>query len=105
MDMEGVLAITFIFGGGSLFLLAISPIGRAIANRIQGGTSGTGLPDETVRRLEASQQAVADEVESLRHELVDMQERLDFAERILVKHREAPRMVGGADSPNSESSG
>ena len=35
MDMEGVLAITFIFGGGTLFLLAVSPVGRALAERIR----------------------------------------------------------------------
>ena len=34
MDIEGVLAIVFIFGGGSLFLLAISPIGKAFAERL-----------------------------------------------------------------------
>ncbi|MEX0691061.1 MAG: hypothetical protein WD934_06150 [Gemmatimonadales bacterium] len=105
MDMEGILAITFIFGGGSLFLLAISPIGKAIANRIQGGPVVDGLPADAMRRIEAAQQSVLEEVDALRHELVDMQERLDFAERILAKHREAPRLGGGADSPNSESSG
>ena len=35
MDMEGILAITFIFGGGTLFLLSISPVGKAIAERIR----------------------------------------------------------------------
>ena len=28
--MESILAITFIFGGGTLFLLAVSPVGKAI---------------------------------------------------------------------------
>jgi hypothetical protein len=27
VDPEGILAIIFIFGGGTLFLLAISPVG------------------------------------------------------------------------------
>lgn len=103
MDMEGILAITFIFGGGSLFLLAISPIGRAIANRIQGGPSGGPVSDDSVRRIEASQQAVLDELETVRHELVDMQERLDFAERMLAQQREAPRLAGGAERSAGES--
>jgi len=101
MDMEGILAITFIFGGGSLFLLAISPIGRAIANRIQGGSAG--VPDETARRLEAANQAVLDELEHVRHELVEMQERLDFTERMIAQQREAPRLGGGADRAPGES--
>ena len=101
MDMEGVLAITFIFGGGSLFLLAISPIGRAIAARIQGGASR--LPDDAVRQIEASNQAVLEELDQVRHELVDMQERLDFTERVMARHREAPRLGGGADRAPGES--
>ena len=100
MDMESILAITFIFGGGSLFLLAISPIGKAIASRIQGGTP---VNDDTARRIEASNQAVLEELDQVRHEIVDMQERLDFAERMLAQHREAPRLGGGADGLSGES--
>ncbi len=84
--MEGILAVTFIFGGGSLFLLAISPVGRAIANRIQGAPGAAS--NQAVQRLEA-------EVEHLRQDVVEMQERLDFAERLLAQHREAPRMGSG----------
>ena len=40
MDIEGVLAIVFLFGGGTLFLLSISPIGRAVAERIRGKGQG-----------------------------------------------------------------
>ena len=29
VNPEGILAIIFIFGGGTLFLLAISPVGKA----------------------------------------------------------------------------
>ena len=71
MDMEGILAIPFIFGGGSLFLLAISPIGRAIANRIQGGPSAEGLPGDAVRRIEASHQALLDEMDGLAQRLAE----------------------------------
>ncbi len=40
-SMEGILAIVFIFGGGSMFLLAISPVGKAIAARIQSQSGGS----------------------------------------------------------------
>jgi hypothetical protein len=85
MDMEGILAIVFIFGGGSMFLLAISPVGRAIAARIQGGGRAG---DEQVERLEASQQSVIEEVEALRRDVGEMQERLDFTERMLARQRQ-----------------
>jgi hypothetical protein len=83
--MEGVLAITFIFGGGTLFLLAISPVGRAIAARIQGKAVTS---DEVVQRLEAANQAALDEIEALREDVAEVHERLDFAERLLAQQRQ-----------------
>lgn len=91
MEMEGVLAITFIFGGGAMFLLAISPVGKAIANRIQG--AGSGASTDTIKRLETAHDALIEEVDHLRHDVVEMQERLDFAERLLAQTRESlPRI-------------
>jgi DNA repair exonuclease SbcCD ATPase subunit len=86
MDITGILAITFIFGGGTLFLLAISPVGRAIAARIQGKAV---TADDVVQRLDAANQAVLDELEDLRRDVVEVQERLDFAERLLAQQRQA----------------
>ena len=40
MDIEGIFAIVFLFGGGTLFLLSISPIGKAVADRIRGKGQG-----------------------------------------------------------------
>jgi len=85
MDMEGILAITFIFGGGTLFLLAISPVGRALAARIQGKAVTS---DEVVQRLEAANQAVMDDMEELRQDVAEVHERLDFAERLLAQQRQ-----------------
>lgn len=99
--MEGILAITFIFGGGSLFLLAISPVGRAIGDRIR----GVGVPQDVLREMKESQVALLEEVDQLRQEVVDLQERLDFAERLLAQQRgvgrlAAPERGGGpADVP------
>jgi hypothetical protein len=36
MDMEGILAVILIFGGGTLFLLSLSPVGKAFAERLRG---------------------------------------------------------------------
>jgi hypothetical protein len=93
--MEDILAIVFIFGGGSAFLLAISPVGRAIADRIRG--SGTqrenGADLEGIRE---SQVSVLDEVYQLRQEVIDLQERLDFTERMLLRGTEYPEVGPGA---------
>ena len=92
--MEDILAIVLIFGGGATFLLAISPIGRAIADRIRGG-AGTGPAEDTVRRLHETQQAILDDLDGVRQELVEVQERLDFTERLLAQQRESGRLPVG----------
>lgn len=86
--MEDILAITFIFGGGSLFLLAISPVGRAVADRIR----GVGGSKDALERLRQSQAALLEEVDAIRRELIEVQERLDFAERLLAQQRDVGRL-------------
>lgn len=90
--MEGVLAIFFIFGGGTAFLLAISPIGRAIADRIRG--RGLGGADQQIRFLQDNYDALLEEMEGLRHEVVDLQERVDFTERLLASNRDRAPLPG-----------
>jgi hypothetical protein len=72
MDIEGVLAITLIFGGGTLFLLAISPVGRALADRLRGRAEPPQDPE------------LLAEVDALRQEVAELHERVDFAERVLL---------------------
>ena len=76
--MEGVLAITFIFGGGTLFLLSVSPIGKAYAERIRAKTHELAPPDPQVLA----------ELDELRGQLSELHERVDFAERLLAERRE-----------------
>lgn len=92
MDIEGVLAITLIFGGGTLFLLAISPIGRAFAERIRtkGGAADGG---ELRAELAEHKDALAQELEAVRREVAELAERLDFAERLLAQKREGERLA------------
>ncbi len=98
--MEDILAITLIFGGGTLFLLSVSPIGRAIAERIRGGSVGPGK--EIIDRLEESQVAVMEELDLIRQELSDVQERVDFTERLLAKQRDPDQLPPVSGLPRSE---
>jgi hypothetical protein len=85
--MEDILAIIFIFGGGTLFLLAVSPVGRAFADRIRHGTqplAGGGTDP-----------AVFEELERLRADVTELQERVDFTERLLAGKKEAAGLPGG----------
>ena len=70
--MEGILAVIFLFGGGTLFLLSVSPVGRAVADRLRGQAPSGGDPE------------LLAEVDALRQELAELQERVDFAERVLL---------------------
>ena len=72
--MESILAITFIFGGGTLFLLSISPVGKALADRLRGQVPPVHDPE------------LLAEVDALRQEVADLQERVDFTERMLSSH-------------------
>jgi len=50
------------------------------------------LPDGTLAELDA----VRGEMDQLRHELADVQERLDFAERLIAQRRDQDRLPGGS---------
>jgi len=92
--MEDILALILIFGGGTAVALGFSPIGRALAERIRGNRGG--VDQEAIRaELTEHRDALAEEIEGVRREISELAERVDFAERLLAKQREAPR-VGGA---------
>lgn len=81
--MEDILAIIFLLGGGTVALLAFSPVGKAIAERIRGG------------RVEAIDPEVLSELDQLRHDVVELQERVDFTERLLAQQRDTAQLGGG----------
>lgn len=78
--MEEILAIILIFGGGAATLIAYSPVGKAIADRIRG--KGMVYQDPEV---------LAD-LNALREEVSELHERLDFAERLLSERSEPGRL-------------
>lgn len=90
--MEDILAIILIFGGGTAFLISMSPIGKAIAARIQ---AKAGPVPEAITDLEERQDAIVDELGALRRELTEVQERLDFTERLLARERATERLDPG----------
>lgn len=85
--MEDIVAILMFGGGGAMFLLAISPVGRAIADRIRRAAPAD---------IEAEVYA---ELDGLRAEVSDLQERVDFAERLLADQREQNQIANrGAET-------
>jgi hypothetical protein len=81
--MEGILAVIFIFGGGTLFLLSISPVGKALAERLRGHSPPIQDPE------------LLAEVDALRQEVAELHERVDFAERILLESHDRKEIGKG----------
>ncbi|MGE5926559.1 MAG: hypothetical protein ACM357_04345 [Gemmatimonadota bacterium] len=77
--MEGIFAIVFLFGGASLIGFSFTPLGRALADRIRHGATPHAQPDPVLY----------DELERVRHELGELQERVDFTERLLADRESA----------------
>lgn len=78
---EDILAIILLFGGGTVVAVSFSAIGRAIADRIRGRLNDQ-EPDPRV----------LEELDRLRIEMGEVQERLEFTERMLSAQREKNRL-------------
>ena len=90
-DVVGLAAVVLLFGGGTLFLLTISPIGKAFAARILGKKGPAADGEETAEEVKELRR----EVEEMRHlpeQLSELGERVDFLERLVAKQREAERL-------------
>jgi hypothetical protein len=77
--MEDILAL-FIpivaVGGFFAWMIALSPVGKAYAERIKRGTAGdAGTAEDQAELVES--------VEQLRREVAELAERVDFTERLL----------------------
>jgi hypothetical protein len=81
----GVAFLMLMLSVPSIFILR-GPIGRAIADRI--ARRAGAADDDRVEQLDH-------DVRELRAELGEVQERLDFAERLLARQREAERLLAG----------
>lgn len=84
--MEDILAIILIFGGGTAIAISFSPIGRAIAERIR-GKGALAEPDSQILA----------ELDDLRAQVGELQERVDFSERLLGQVRGDKVLDGGGE--------
>lgn len=80
---EALMAAAVLCGG----MWLLSPIARAMAERLR-PRSDTGLDA-------GRQDELAGQVERLQQDMLELQERLDFAERMLAKQRDSQRIGPG----------
>ena len=78
-----MLLMLLIFGGG--IWVVLRPIASALAKRI---TREHAPPADT-----PDHEAILEELQRLRQEIGELAERMDFAERLLAKPRDAERLA------------
>ncbi len=94
-ELIGLVAVVLLFGGGTLFLLSVSPVGKAIAARIMGKRS-LAPDEEDVKHTLDAMRAELDELRVLRGEVLELAERVDFAERLLAQKPGAGSLKPGS---------
>jgi hypothetical protein len=78
--MEGVIALmipVIAVSGLFLFALSMSPVGKAVADRLRNRQQG------------GDQEELRDAVDQVRREVAELAERVDFTERLLAKQQGA----------------
>jgi len=83
---EEVFLLTMLALVSGVLLLGVimGPIGRAIGRRVEGRS----LTEADLHAIRDDVQAGTAEVADLRREVVELQERVDFAERVLAAPRD-----------------
>ena len=93
----GIIGVMLVLGAT---LVLSGPVGKALGEWIRGWSK----TDEQWIAFKAAKQGIAvggmaeserlaAEVDELRHRLTEVEERLDFAERLLAKERQADRLA------------
>jgi Tfp pilus assembly protein PilO len=83
--MLGTVPILGILGWTAVKIFG--PLGQAVSKRIAGGSDGEYLE----QRLES----IVAELEQVKHQLAETQERLDFTERLLAQDRNPEQLRRG----------
>lgn len=89
-DMAPVIATSVFFIAFASVLILRGPLGRAIARRIE-GSDGTAADPGIARRVAELEAQVA-ELEHRADRIAELEERLDFAERLLARQADQQRL-------------
>lgn len=73
-------------GGFFTWMISLSPLGKALAERLRHG------PVPPVQQGSAEREELAATVDALRLEVAELAERVDFTERLLARKSDADRL-------------
>jgi len=86
-SLEGIAAVVLLLGAGLIVAALIWPLIRALAQRIEGGVASTELQAE----LDGLRERVR-QLEEITPRMAELEERVDFTERIVAQGREPDRL-------------
>ena len=88
MDVGAIAVLIPVIAVGGFFtwMISLSPLGKAFAERLRHG------PVPPAQQGGAEREELAATVDALRQEVAELAERVDFTERLLSKAREAERV-------------
>lgn len=86
-SLEGIAAVVLLLGVGLILAALIWPLIRALARRIEGGAPSAEMQAE----LDGLRERVR-QLEEMQPRMAELEERVDFTERIVAKAREPDRL-------------
>jgi hypothetical protein len=86
-NLEGIAAVVLLLGVGLILAALVWPLIRAFARRIEGGGSSPQMQAE----LDGLRERVR-QLEEMQPRMAELEERVDFTERIVAKTREPDRL-------------
>ncbi len=86
-SLEDMAAVVLLLGVGLILAALIWPLIKAIARRIEGGAAGA----EVQAELEGLRERVR-QLEEIAPRMTELEERLDFTERVVAQGREPDRL-------------
>ena len=85
--LHDMAVVVLLLGAGLMFASLIWPLIKAIARRIEGGAASADVQAE----LEGLRERVR-QLEEMQPRMLELEERVDFTERIVAKSREPDRL-------------
>ena len=91
ITLPPAVTLLIVLGFFAACSVVLYPLMRAVARRLEGKPAG---PDPAVRTELDQLRHRLDEVELVHGRVLELEERVDFAERLLAQRREAERLPG-----------
>ena len=85
--LHDMAVVVLLLGVGLMVVALIWPLIKAVARRIEGGSASA----EVVAELEGLRERVR-QLEEMQPRMLELEERVDFTERIVAKSREPDRL-------------